>query len=795
MAETANRERIILFGSAARGEMHEEGDLDLLVERRGSDATPNDAGRVPAGRQDVDEVVVSESGVDHDLLVASFLTRRSTMSITSTIDARTARAFATALAIVWCVCHGCIHVATAQERLREHEFALRSGRLSSPNRIWSDGTTMWVADGDRLFPYDLVTKKEAVGKLFDLKHWDRGSALVARDLWSDGTTMWVLIGATRPIGGPMLLAYDVATQAPAPAEEFYLEETYGGILRSDGTTMWLWGVGSDSSIQLYAYDMVTKMRAPDREFELELELSSLRIWDSWSDGRTMWVLTCRLSGYECSSYKLYAYDLVARARAPDKDFDIPTVAWNSRWTSIWSDGRTMWILNCWYLLDCSSARLYAYDTEAKVRTPDRDFMNLIQSTANNPGGFWSDGSTMWVANTPDDGVLYAYDMATRVRKPDEDIDTPRTAGNIRPSGVWSDGSTMWVVDNDDRRVYAYDLATKARKPNEEFTIEGYYAIGIWSDGSTVWVAGGERICDLKLYAYDMPTKARRPDKDLSAAENCGMAGIWSDGSTMWVGDRRDHKIHAYDMATGARDPDRDFDVPQLRTNPNGGVREWSESYGIWSDGSTMWVAGWPEDLRFDRTNLFPYDMTTRVRVPDKELFTFAKDGTGVPGPAWSDGSTMWVVDHRVARLYAYDVIARARVPGKDFKTLNAAGNSLPAGIWSDGVTMWVTDVLDDKIYAYDMATRVRVPDRDFDTLRAAGHTEPRGIWSDGVTMWVVNWRNYRLYAYDMATKAHTADRDIDLSAAETYLARDLWSDGETVWVGGGVGGGTGPVCL
>ena len=52
---------------------------------------------------------------------------------------------------------------------------------------------------------------------------------------------------------------------------------------------------------------------------------------------------------------------------------------------------------------------------------------------------------------------------------------------------------------------------------------------------------------------------------------------------------------------------------------------------------------------------------------------------------WSDGTTMWVADESEdEKLYAYDLTSRERVPDKDFNTLDAVGNDDPDGIWSDG---------------------------------------------------------------------------------------------------------------
>ena len=153
--------------------------------------------------------------------------------------------------------------------------------------------------------------------------------------------------------------------------------------------------------------------------------------------------------------------------------------------------------------------------------------------------------------------------------------------------------------------------------------------------------------------------------------------------------------------------------------------------------------------------------------------------SSVPTGIWSDGTTMWVAhvstdDDNISKIYAYDRATGQRAPSKDFDTLSSAGNNQPAGIWSDGTTMWVanftTDDSDDdnigKIYAYDMDTKARVPGKDFNTLTAAGNFVPIGIWSDGETMWVADFTSddnpndyNKIYAYDMDTKARVPGKD------------------------------------
>ena len=172
---------------------------------------------------------------------------------------------------------------------------------------------------------------------------------------------------------------------------------------------------------------------------------------------------------------------------------------------------------------------------------------------------------MWVADSGPDGKIYAYDMTTRERVPGKDFETLEAAGNDDPEGIWSDGVTMWVADSEDDKVFAYKMPDSVapiepptpvvdtdafdRKPSKDF--DGLEAAGnarpdgIWSDGVTMWVADrGDR----KIYAYDMTTRERVPGKDfdtLYAASTTVPEGIWSDGVTMWVADLEDAKIHAY----------------------------------------------------------------------------------------------------------------------------------------------------------------------------------------------------------------------------------------------------------
>ena len=241
--------------------------------------------------------------------------------------------------------------------------------------------------------------------------------------------------------------------------------------------------------------------------------------------------------------------------------------------------------------------------------PQKEFNTLMAAGNNSPGGIWSDGTTMWVAHIPtifigdtSSAKLFAYDMATKARVPARDFNTLDAAGNDSPTGIWSDGTTMWVADESDDRIYAYDMETKARKTGEEFsTGADFQPGGIWSDGGTMWVASS-LIIDNPIDAYDLESKARRPAKDFNSTPLFqsgvrSIAGIWSDGSTMWVADKSTRKILAFRMSTKLLDHTRKIDLSGLEV-----------PYGIWSDGSTMWAADRRYGNHRSDTRLYAYGL-------------------------------------------------------------------------------------------------------------------------------------------------------------------------------------------
>ena len=673
------------------------------------------------------------------------------------------------------------------------------GDSNLPRGVWSDGTTMWVADGadGKVYAYDLASQARDYGKDFNalrdaLNHDPRG-------IWSDGTTMWV----TDQDRG-RIYAYDLLSTERDDGKDFNTLETAGNSspvgIWSDGATMW---VADQNSGKIYAYNLASKAREANKDFDTLEAAGNDDPQGLWSDGTTMWVV-------DKADTKVYAYDLASKVQEPSRDFNTLGDAFNHEPRGLWSDGTTMWVA------DEANDKIYAYHLANKAWDASKDLHALRGGVNDYPSGLWSDGTTMWVAGQSD-GKIYAYGLATKARDASNDFNTLRDAGNDYPNGLWSDGTTMWVADLFDGNIYAYDMASKARDPSKDFdTLDTATrsSQGFWSDGTTMWVAGQS---DGKIYAYDTVTKARDPSKDfdtLGASGNNSPQGIWSDGTTMWVADLFD-EIYAYDLATKARDPSKDFRTLRAAGNIH--------PHDMWSDGTTMWVTEWHNNGK-----IYAYDLVSKAREPGSDFGVLRGNGDHDPRGIWSDGTTMWVADHFDYWIYAYDLVSKARDPSrdlynlpvleygiwsdgttmwvtewhnngkisaydlaskaldpsKDFNTLDAAGNNNPRGLWSDGTTMWVTDhQIGGTIYAYDLASKARDPSKDFNTHLGDGHDDPVALWSDRVTMWVADAREDKIFAYDLASKARDASKDFNtLDAAGNNHPRDIWSDGTTMWV-------------
>ncbi len=229
-------------------------------------------------------------------------------------------------------------------------------------------------------------------------------------------------------------------------------------------------------------------------------------------------------------------------------------------------------------------------------------------------------------------------------------------------------------------------------------------------------------------------------------------GIWSSGTTMWVAcatnnDNIGANLCSYSMST----KERGVDFYTLGTHGN------NSPMGIWSSGTTMWVADASDD------KIYAYRMSNYSRYPSAEFNALRGAGNTSPTGIRTWAGQMVVADATDGNIYTYDWSTGSRGCATwsegvftgayvcyEINT-QAAGNAHPTGIWSihKNSTLWVADLDDGKLYAYNRYGGDRDPSKDFNTLRATGNTRPWGIWSDGETMWVADQADKKIYSYNM----------------------------------------------
>ena len=215
---------------------------------------------------------------------------------------------------------------------------------------------------------------------------------------------------------------------------------------SDGDSLWVLDAAAG---QVFVYGLANGQRRTGSEFELDTANASPVGLSS--DGETLWVL-------DSAANRLFAYSLADGGRLPGRD-----VALEGRFGSpraVWSGGGSHYVVS-------NPLAVYDAATGALAGSWELDYRNR------RPAGAWSDGVTLWVSNHPrtkmfayrlpqldgaePDGSGPASEAGRLVRVRDEEFNLLSVVGNKSPAGLWSDGETMYVADSDDSRVYAYNM--------------------------------------------------------------------------------------------------------------------------------------------------------------------------------------------------------------------------------------------------------------------------------------------------------------------------------------------------
>ena len=177
-------------------------------------------------------------------------------------------------------------------------------------------------DDDKLYGYNITTKLRDSGKDLSLTD-DNGDP---EGIWSEETTLWV-----ADDGDDKLYGYNITTKLRDSNKDFELavgNDSPRGIC-SDGITLW---VADDGNDKIYGYKLSDKSRDLGKDFDLAVGNDAPR--GIWSDESTLWVA-------DAVNDKIYAYNLSDKSRDSEKDFDL--AVFNDAPRGIWSDETTLWV--------------------------------------------------------------------------------------------------------------------------------------------------------------------------------------------------------------------------------------------------------------------------------------------------------------------------------------------------------------------------------------------------------------------------------------------------------------------
>ena len=369
------------------------------------------------------------------------------------------------------------------------------------------------------------------------------------------------------------------------------------------------------------------------------------------------------------------------------------------------------------------------------------------------------------------------DLDSNVRKSDGEVRVTLNAGGSTP-GI--PGGALCTLSHSGGQIFnssgvhTFDAGTcPTLEPSAT-----YFAV-------ITRVSGGAYIMSLAV-----TTSA---DEDSGGAAGAAIRDrrAWTRTDGSWA--KTDSQSHLIEVRAAAVDSTTE-PIPDLFT-PAG---ENDRPYGLWSDGTTMWVGQRPtfgSSTPGSPAKIFAYDLATKARKVTEDFNTLVAAGNDYPAGIWSDGTTMFVVDEIDRRMYAYDMVTKERDTDKEEVYRNKVGGRL-GGLWSDGTIMWITDPAGGPfaggVRAFDLASGERNPSRDFTYLFSNNNNAPFGIWADETDMFVSDSNDNIVYAYWKDTGSPNWRRNIMLDPTQFAVTNDdtfrsrgprgIWSDGTTMWV-------------
>ena len=187
-----------------------------------------------------------------------------------------------------------------------------------------------------------------------------------------------------------------------------------------------------------------------------------------------------------------------------------------------------------FVADQDDLKVYAYKMSDTTRDSAKDI--TLTSANGQPRGVWCDGDTVWVANdgSASGNKIFAYQRSDGSHDSAKDMESlyvSTAAGSdnaTQPRGLWSDGATMFVADSEDDKVYAFKMSDESRDFEKNILLhpDNDEARGLWFDGRLLWVIDD---ADDRFYLYDLPgaQPTNTPATGLPAVRTLTSEDVWT----------------------------------------------------------------------------------------------------------------------------------------------------------------------------------------------------------------------------------------------------------------------------
>ena len=526
---------------------------------------------------------------------------------------------------------------------------------------------------------------------------------------------------------------------------------------------------------------------------------------------------------------------------PSRDINALEAAGNANPRGIWANATTMWVA------DDEDDKLYAYTLATGAYDSSKDIS--LHTDNGSSKGIWSNGTTIWVADDEDD-KLYAYALSDGTRQDGTGSTVNQEfslhADNGDPAGIWSEGTTIWVANSGNtqaspNKIFAYTLSGGASDTAKEFVGNANWTpFGIWGQGTTMWVINhigsnvGTRVDAYTITGPNHGSWDTEKGFALRAPDGTSPGGIWSDGKgAVWITVPDSPKVESYNMlpfsagSTTLSALTINDGTSDSTLRPAFALTTLAYSTSVTDDVNRVTVNATPSQSTAtvayldangkalvdadSNTALFQVDVgvgTTLIQIlvtvqdgaalihsafverdsglpggwtPTDDLYDLDPVAINWPRGIWSDGTTMWVTNGRTKAIFAYTLATSERDLTREF-ALDAA-NANPTGVWSDDTTIWVADDGADKLFAYALDDGARKEAEDINLHANNGY--PTGVWSDGTTLWITDSgpTNGGLYAYTLADGGRDINKEFALTASSSKTTiGGIWSDETIVWV-------------